>query len=177
MSTRILGPDGVQVETDRTQLGMASDFHTATDFNLQTGRGSVKLRLPDADAALVPLLEKMRDFITQTEARNATEFGQRLMNDIGAVILLLSRPRAFALHPAEARILGMRLIVQGEQAVSQAVFLRAMLESIQMPPAEAVHFFRNLDAGTRADHAMAYEQALKAVEQQDAMSKPTEGVQ
>lgn len=122
----ILGPDGISTFEPEAEPIAGETMQLATDFNLMTGRGTVKLRIPGSDKAYVML-------------------------------------------PAEARILGMRLVCESERAVDDAIFLRAMLELFQVPPAEAVALLKKIGAGTRADHALVYEKMLTAVAQEKAM--------
>jgi hypothetical protein len=73
--------------------------------------------------------------------------------------------------PAEARILGMQLVVESERAMCDAIFLRCVLEIFQVSPAQAVEILKSIGAGTRADHARVYEEMAKAAAQQRAMNK------
>lgn len=123
---RILGPDGVSTFEPDAKLTAGEAMQLATDFNLVTGRGTVKLRIPGTDTAYVML-------------------------------------------PAEARILGMRLVCEAEKAVDDAVFLRAAIEIFEMSPADAVTLLKTLGKATRADHAFVYEKMLKAAAEHKAM--------
>lgn len=127
---RILGSDGVPVS--RTELRPSADFQLSTNFDLNTGRGTVKIRLPGTD-------------------------------------------KAYLLLPAEARILGMQLICECERAMADAIFLRVALEIFNISPTEAVQLLKTVSAGTRADHAMVYEQMLKAADREKAMAQEVKG--
>ena len=80
---------------------------------------------------------------------------------------------AYQMLPAEARILGMRLIVESENAITNAIFLRAAIELFQVPLVEAVQMLRAIGSATRADHAMVYEHMLKEMQRQKAMAQET----
>ena len=158
---RILNPQGMPVS--KAEYATSGDIAISTDFNLQTGRGTVKFKIP-VTAAAAELVRELRSClppkqdIKEVDARIDVILTQleRMLPEGGA---------AYQMLPAEARILGMQLICQSEEAVGNAVYLRTLLEIVQVPPNEAVQMLRTIGAGTRQDHALTYEKMLMAAEQ------------
>lgn len=108
--------------------------------------------------------------IGQTRATRGHEFKVKSVFDLstGRAVTVLKLPgvdQGFGMHPAEARILGMQLICEAERGVADAIAMRMLLEAIGMDKADAAQLWRSISAGTRADHAAAYERSLKADQQ------------
>ena len=77
--------------------------------------------------------------------------------------------KAYVMLPQDARILGMKLIVQATKAIDTAIAMRCLLEVCQVALPDAVQMLKVIGAGTEADHAMVFEASLKMAEQDKVM--------
>lgn len=75
----------------------------------------------------------------------------------------------YSLLPAEARLLGMQLIVESEAAILTAAQMRMLLELVGAAPEQAVQILQAVNQGTRADHALEAERQHRQSQQDVAM--------
>jgi hypothetical protein len=147
MTHRILDANGVPVIVPNTE---AQGVSVASDFSLQTGRGSVYLEVPTATLVtqLAPYLKHgpaclWADDIHHDDSEPCT---CGLFNVVDTTQLRLM------LLPAEARQLGMQLILESEDSIMNAVAMRILLEVGGLKPADALKILVAVSQGTREDH-------------------------
>lgn len=141
----------------------------STTFNIETGRGMVRLLLPPGAVNLEELATEVIGQMVITAEGEPSDGAPRLLLE---ALRKAAAPRLFQMHPAEARLLGMQLISQAERAMGDAVGLRICLEVMGLSHGDAVQLWTRTSAGTLADHAMAFERDMKSRTQDAAMENP-----
>lgn len=168
MLNKILGPEGVPLPSSTAEQRRGVDFEIGMDFNLQTGRSTVNLHIPGTEewhARIEAELQKVSRRLFSDDVQGAFDGIRAALPPEGGF--------AYVMLPQEARILGMRLIVQATEAISTAAAMRLLLEVVQMHPNDASQALAAILAGTKADHQMAYEMALKRADESQQMQQPT----
>lgn len=164
----IYGPSGGKLSGGRERHSSQA-FSTSSNFDLESGRGSVVFRTPAIDASLLVLLDVLLSLDMgqgeQSAIANAKQYAEKAR----------SLPPAYYLLPAEARTLGMRLIAESEIAVGNAICMRILLEVMRLPADEAIQLLGQVSQGTRADQVMEFEQYLRAERQSAQAQQPPQG--
>lgn len=165
MSTpRILGPDGVST-INRADAVEAGTFAISTNFDLQTGRGTVKVRIPHG----VNTAQLGADIATHL-LKETTNISTEGWGAVVKGILDAALPHLMVeLLPNEARVLGMKLMQEAETAVGNAITMRMLLELFSVPPQDAVGLLNQISQGTREDHALVFEHLMNARKQRRQM--------
>lgn len=153
----ILGPSGAPVTASQPASDMA--FEVSSDFSLQTGRGTVKLTVPTA-----ALLSPLRPYLRHGDACTGDE-----TCTCGLSNLITEAHLRYQMMPAQARMLGVRLVAESEAAILNAVAMRILLELGQVRPDQAVQVLVTIAQGTRDDHAEAYRQHVQRTQAEEMM--------
>lgn len=144
----IFGADGVS----RIDLSARTDIEhvrLSSNFDLNTGLGTVRLYLPS------PHLERLQEVILMVKDGIAGIPGM-----LEALPLILTelqtmlQPSPVDLLPAQAEKLGLRLLLESEAAIGNAILMRTLLEIGGMSAKDAVTIAQNVGLGTREAHVL-----------------------
>lgn len=102
--------------------------------------------------------------------------GFDLATGLGSVQLRIpGTDKAFRMMPAQARVVGMRMIIEAERAMADATMMRVALDVLKMDPMEGVQFALTVAAQSRGDHAMAFEKEVARIKAAKQMEPEAPG--